>query len=116
MHIHLILPELDVFLITSKTEGLGTSILDAFISEVPVVATEAGGIPELVKDEETGLLAAVGDYKKLAEQVLRIVTDKKLAGLIRINAKKKAAQFSKREMAEKTLEVYREILVSQINS
>src|SRR5690606_2850452 len=48
--------ELHMFLITSRTEGLGTSILDAFASDVPVVATRAGGIPEIVHHGESGLL------------------------------------------------------------
>ena len=47
-----ILGELNVFLITSKTEGLGTSILDALAAKVPVVATRAGGIPEIIKDKD----------------------------------------------------------------
>ncbi len=51
----------DVFLMTSRQEGLGSSILDAFSYRVPVVATAAGGIPEIVKHQETGLLAEVGN-------------------------------------------------------
>lgn len=47
-----LLPELNLFLMTSKTEGLGTTILDAFAAQVPVVATQAGGIPEIVQHEK----------------------------------------------------------------
>jgi L-malate glycosyltransferase len=68
----------DVFVLTSKEEGLGSSILDAFFYHVPVVATAAGGIPELVKNQDTGLLADVGDPFKIAEYILRMLEDKEL--------------------------------------
>ena len=71
--IYQILPELDVLLLTSIEEGLGSVILDAFASKVPVVATNTGGIPELVIPGETGLLAPVGDYILLAECVSKFI-------------------------------------------
>src|SRR5690606_28856874 len=52
----------DLFLITSKDEGLGTSILDAFSAKLPVVATRAGGIPEIVIHEKTGSTSSIGDF------------------------------------------------------
>ena len=69
------MPELDAFLITSETEGLGTSVIDAFVCKVPVVATNAGGIPELVKHKETGLLAEVKDAKTLADNINLLFSD-----------------------------------------
>ena len=68
-------PIFNVFVLTSREEGLGSSILDAFLYHVPVVATAAGGIPELVKNEETGLLAGVGDYARIAESILKMLDD-----------------------------------------
>tara|TARA_Y100000589_G_scaffold29326_1_gene24473 strand:- start:41575 stop:42672 length:1098 start_codon:yes stop_codon:yes gene_type:complete len=101
-----ILPELTVFLITSETEGLGTSIIDAFACKVPVVATRAGGIPEIVKHEKSGLLADVKDAGELANQIERILSgnlDKKkiIEGQQRI-----LQNFSKSVTAEKTLLEY----------
>ena len=101
-----ILPELDVMLITSETEGLGTSILDAFACMIPVVATAAGGIPEIVIHEKTGLLAAVGDTHGLAEQVLRIVHDRELASQLVKGASKHLENFSREATASKTLTEY----------
>lgn len=105
-----ILPELDIFLITSETEGLGTSVIDAFACNVPVVATKAGGIPELVKHDKSGLLAEVKDFKELANQVERI-----LKGKVDLLALKKGQNeiikdFTKSTTAEKTLNEYRAIL------
>lgn len=63
----------DVFVLTSKSEGLGSAILDAFAYRVPVVATAAGGIGELVQDEQTGYLAPVGDPHAVAEKILDVL-------------------------------------------
>jgi L-malate glycosyltransferase len=105
-----ILAELDVFLITSKTEGLGSTILDAYACRVPVVATAAGGIPEIVTDEVTGLLAPVGDSRKLADQVLRLVNDNSLSQHLVESASARVLGYTKQEMARKTMAVYREVL------
>jgi glycosyltransferase involved in cell wall biosynthesis len=107
-----VLPELDIFLMTSKTEGLGTSILDAFACGVPVVATRAGGIPEMVIHEETGLLSSIGDFKVLGDNILRIINEPHLKEKLISNSKKMVRQnFSKEITARRTLEVYREILL-----
>jgi glycosyltransferase involved in cell wall biosynthesis len=105
-----ILPELDLFLMTSKTEGLGTSLLDAFASEVPVVATATGGIPEIVKHEDTGLLAPVANAAQLARQVQRLYKDAALQEQLKKGAFSLVQQFSKQVTAHKTLNIYRNIL------
>lgn len=105
-----ILPELDLFLMTSKTEGLGTSLLDAFASKVAVVATAAGGIPEIVKHEKTGLLAPAGDASQLALQVKTLLQNKKLREELIQTAHAFVQSFSKKDTAHKTIAVYRELL------
>lgn len=65
----------DVFVMTSRQEGLGSSILDSFRYRVPVVATAAGGIPEIVKHGETGLLAEVGNPGSIAGYILQMLDD-----------------------------------------
>ena len=101
-----ILPELDVMLVTSETEGLGTSILDAFACSVPVVATVAGGIPEIVKHEQTGLLAVVGDTPGLAEQVMRLLHDASLRSSVVAGAHHHLQEFTRGATASKTLTEY----------
>jgi len=105
-----ILPELDVFLFTSETEGLGTSILDAFACKVPVIATAAGGIPELVTEGETGFLAEIKNAKQLAGKVQLVLSNKGAGSKVVQGALAKLQAFSTAATAHKTLQHYREVL------
>lgn len=101
-----ILPDLDVFLMTSTTEGLGTTILDAFACKVPVVATAAGGIPEMVIDGHTGLLAPVRDPEALASCIMRVAGDKELTSALTRSAYESLSHFSKENTARETMIIY----------
>ena len=105
-----ILKSADIFLITSKTEGLGTTILDSFASNLPVVATNAGGIPELVIDGKTGLLAMSGNSKMLSKHIIELSKDAVLRNKITEAAGKHLQKFTKTATAEKTFSVYMDIL------
>jgi glycosyltransferase involved in cell wall biosynthesis len=70
----------DLFVMSSVTEGLGSTVLDAMAMRLPVVATKAGGIPEAVVHSRTGLLVEVGDEEALAGAIVRLLKD---AGLRR---------------------------------
>lgn len=106
-----ILGALDVFVMSSKQEGLGTSILDAMAARIPVAATSGGGIPEVVQHEKTGLLANVGDSKALANAMIRLNTDQELAA----NLVKNADAFVRDRhsidaMVEGNVDVYRRLM------
>jgi glycosyltransferase involved in cell wall biosynthesis len=102
-----LLADLDCFLFTSEMEGLGTSILDAFASNIPVVATQAGGIPEMVIHQKTGLLAPVKDAKCLAAHVESIRNNALLKNELCKAAAIHLLNFSPSELALKTLAEYR---------
>ncbi len=68
----------DLFVMSSVTEGLGTSILDAMACSRAVVATRAGGIPEIVDEGVTGLLAPPRDHVTLAQHVVALLRDEAL--------------------------------------
>ena len=101
-----VLPALDIFLITSNEEGLGTSVLDAFAAGVPVVGTIAGGIPEMVKHSITGMLAPVRNSKGLATAIQEIIKNNSLRNALIKNAREKVKEFSKKATAEKTIAAY----------
>lgn len=107
-----LMPELDLMLITSETEGLGTTVLDAFACHTPVVATAAGGIPEMVIDGETGMLAPIKSPEALAAKCLQVLQQPELREKLVRNAALKVQEFSKEQTARKTLEVYKEVLFS----
>jgi L-malate glycosyltransferase len=69
----------DLFLLPSSSESFGLAALEAMACGTPVVATTAGGIPEVVRDGETGFLLPVGDIEQMTQASVRILTDKALA-------------------------------------
>ena len=99
----------DVFVMSSRLEGLGTSIMDAQALEAPVVATRTGGIPEIVEDGVTGLLAAPDDAVSLAAALQRMLDDAALRERCRHNAKLQSARYDYHRTVYKTLDVYRRL-------
>lgn len=71
-----LLASADLFVLPSASESFGLSALEALASGVPVVGTNAGGMPEVVRDGETGFLRAVGDISGMAEAGLSILADR----------------------------------------
>jgi N-acetyl-alpha-D-glucosaminyl L-malate synthase BshA len=65
----------DVFLLTSQTESFGLAALEGLACGVPVVATRVGGLPEVVREGETGFLRDVGDIASMAQAVRRLLED-----------------------------------------
>ena len=109
--IEAVLPELDILLFTSQMEGLGTTILDAYAAKVPVVATRAGGIPEMVIENETALLAPVKDSMQLALHLTTLVKKPKKAQDLRHNAYQHLLQnFTTPVMAEEILKIYKKLI------
>lgn len=73
-----VLPEIDVFMLPSFTEGLPNVALEAFAARKPIVATAVGGTPEVVSHGESGFLAQPEEVSLLATYVSRLVADPKL--------------------------------------
>ena len=65
----------DVAVLSSWSEGLPQSVLQALACAVPVVATRVGGVPEVVKHEKTGFLAEPGDHGGLAREIIRVLRE-----------------------------------------
>ena len=65
----------DLFLLPSESESFGMAALEALASEVPVIATRTGGLPEVVEDGVTGYLLPVGDIEGMAARAVEILSD-----------------------------------------
>lgn len=103
----------DLFVMPSVMEGLCTSILDAMTLDVPVVAAAAGGIPEIVRDGENGLLVPPRDPGALAEAILRALGDAPLRERFRERGLATVRQrFSADAMVDGTLAVYESVLAA----
>lgn len=107
-----VLSILDLFVLSSSWEGLGTSLLDAFASRVPVVSTNVGGIPEIVKDGVNGILVPPGNPDALAGAIISLLKNRDLAGRIaeqgfRLVNKK----FSIEKMVQDTKKIYDRLAV-----
>lgn len=100
------LKDMKVFLFTSIMEGLGTSIMEAMAAGVPVVATQTGGIPDIVIHEKTGLLGIPGDAASLSLQVMRLLQDGVLATTLANQAKENIQKLNIQRVAQQTCEAY----------
>jgi sugar transferase (PEP-CTERM/EpsH1 system associated) len=84
-----ILSSLDVFVLSSKHEGISLSILEAMVHSLPAVATRVGGNPALVDDHRTGLLVESGKADEMANAIIELLTDNKKRTDYGTNAREK---------------------------
>ena len=100
----------DIFVMSSVTEGLGTSLLDAMACGKPIVATTAGGMPEVVEHGTTGILVRPRDHEAMADAIVTLLNDEHArramgaAGRIRVRER-----FSAERMVQDTLAIYRRV-------
>lgn len=108
----------DISVLASHYEGMGRVLLEAQARGVPVVATRVGGIPDIVKDGETGLLVEVGDIHGLSKAIATLLNDKPLREKMGNAATRWLDErFSATTMVNKIARLYEELLnVKCINS
>ena len=100
----------DVFLLPSESESFGLAALEAMSCEVPVVATRAGGLPEVVVDGETGFLCAVGDVEGMAEATMRLLADEDLRRRLGRQGRQRAvAEFSQEAVVQRYRSIYQRV-------
>ncbi|WP_417887496.1 N-acetyl-alpha-D-glucosaminyl L-malate synthase BshA [Zunongwangia sp.] len=100
----------DLFLLTSKRESFGLAALEAMINSVPVVSSNAGGLPEVNKQGVSGYLCDVGDIDDMTEKSLLIIEDPEKLKEFKRNAKKVAETFDINHVVPKYEAVYQNLL------
>ena len=101
-----LLAALDLFVLSSWGEGMGSVLLEAAACGVPVVATAAGGIPEVVQDRQTGLLAPPRDPPALARCLTELLDDPALARRLSTAAFEALPRFGLARAAERFEQLY----------
>jgi len=102
-----ILSAFDVFVLPSFTEGMPNALLEAQAAGVPAVASAVGGVPELISDGETGILAPAGDSEALAAAVGKLYRDADLAHSLAAAGRARVAErFSRAAQAERYRRVF----------
>lgn len=105
-----ILKSSEIFVLPSIKEAFGLVLLEAMAAQLPIVATNVGGIPEIIEDRKNGLLAEPKDSDALAERILTLLNNKPLRDKLAFLGHHKVKQFDVTAMVEKTKKVYAEIL------
>jgi N-acetyl-alpha-D-glucosaminyl L-malate synthase BshA len=103
----------DVFLLPSELESFGLSALEAMASEVPVVGSDAGGMPEVVQHTETGYLLPVGDIEGMAARTIEILKDDERARCMGQAARRRATSLFNADRIVTQYERYYEKVLGQ---
>ena len=106
------LSKADIFVRPSLSEGQGISFIEAMAAGLPVITTPVGGIPDFLKDGETGLFCEISNPESIAKQVKRLIDDKDLRARLVENAKKMVIEkydwnFISNEMTNRVFNVSR---------
>lgn len=100
----------DIYVLPSYREGLPLTLFEAMASSLPIVASPVNGVPYEIKEPENGFLVNYGNNKKFAQQIIKLLDNKKLANKISQKNLKKAKQYNWDKIFKKTMEVYEEAI------
>jgi glycosyltransferase involved in cell wall biosynthesis len=101
-----IMPIFDMLVLPSLNEGMGRVLVEAMAAGKPVVASEVGGIPDLVRHGETGYLVPPADEKALADGIKKLLDDPERAKQMGLRGQEYCRQFSLEAMIEKLDDLY----------
>jgi glycosyltransferase involved in cell wall biosynthesis len=105
----------DIYLNGSEIDNQPLSLLEAFACGLPVVTTDAGGIPDIVTHERTGLLVQRGDYEGMAREAVRLLQDVNLAERIVNQAREECQRYSWEAVRSKWLSLYDQLIVEKVS-
>jgi len=105
-----IMPLFDIFVLPSLNEGMGRVLVEAMAAARPVVASNVGGIPDLVKPGESGILVPPGDAQALATGIMRLIDQPEVARKMGQQGRRLSRHYSMEMMIEKIESLYEELL------
>ena len=108
--------EADIYLNGSWIDNQPLSLLEAFACGLPIVTTDAGGIPDIVSDQRTGLIVPCGDYRQMAKGAIRLLNDPELAKKIGEHGYAECRKYSWQAVRDAWLGVYRKLANVQPHS
>jgi len=100
----------DIFMLPSATESFGLAALEAMACGVPVISSNAGGIPEINIHDQTGYLAPVGDIDQLAKYTLDLLRDEEKLAKFKSNALEQANRFKIENIVPLYEELYEQVI------
>jgi glycosyltransferase involved in cell wall biosynthesis len=96
----------DIFIFPSLHEGLGSILFDIMQAKVPIIATNTGGIPDIIKHNLNGLLIPIKNSDEIYNMIIKLYNDKKLQNNLSINAFNNIENYSYKQMANKYENLY----------
>ena len=103
----------DIYLTSPNFDCMPGSLLECFASGLPIVATNAGGIPYIVKDRESGLLVNVNDHEALAARAMELLEDEALAARLTDRGLQELERYRPEPVRDQWLALYRELLAQR---
>ena len=104
------IPQFEIFVFPSNHEGLGSTLLDVMYYNIPIIASDIGGIIDIIEDGENGFLIPPRQPDILRQKILELLENKDLVEKFTKNGKKKIKKFSAKNMTNKYISYYKEIL------
>ena len=106
-----LMPQFNIYLMTSEREGGPTSLLEAIYQKIPIVATKTGIVTEIINNNINGFISEIKDYKDLANNIYTLIENPKLSK----NFSEKSYsvildKFTEKQLSENTLSVYKNVL------
>jgi L-malate glycosyltransferase len=105
-----LLPIADLFLLPSEYESFGLAALEAMAAEVPVISTNAGGLPEIIIDGDCGYMSDIGDVEGMAANAIKILKDENVYQQFKANALKQAQRFGIENIVPQYEALYKRVL------
>ena len=102
----------DIYLNSSLVDNMPLSIIEAFAAGIPVVSSNAGGIPYLIEDGKTGMLVELNDAREMADKTIFLLQNQQVADNIILSARKEVLKYTWENTRRKWTEFYKSLVIN----